>query len=506
MTLAGLLTLHSSLFTTRRFTKDKYPPGPPGLPFIGNLLQLSADPWIEFTEWKEQYGPIVYLNVAGQSIIVLNTTKAAADLLDRRADNYSDRPAFIVASDMLCGSLLLVFMRFDDLWKRMRRAAHEAMNADSMDDYHECQVKEAVILADGMLRNPNAWDDHIKRSATSTTMTLVYDYPSITTESSPVISRINGFVHRLTRAALPGAHFVEFFTWMKYLPEWTAKWKAYAMGWYRRDNVLFIELYDDVARRIAEGDDRPSITAHLARQGDKFGLNDKEKAWLAATDYAAGAETIAGTMAWFWLAITTHPEVQRKAQAELDEVVGRHRLPTFADYERLPYIRALVKETLRWQCVDPLGVPRRVMEDDVYEGYHIPKGAVCIPNIWAMNRDPEIYGVDASQFNPSRHLDGSGALRPAPVDTKEESHLTYGFGKRCRLTIIKRHIANNSLFINIATLLYTMTIEPSKVNPPDTTKYFNAGLVVRPMAFDCITRPRFPDVVEMLEGAKEDLA
>ena len=67
-------------------------------------------------------------------------------------------------------------------------------------------------------------------------------------------------------------------------------------------------------------------------------------------------------MAWFWLAITTHPEVQKKAQAELDEVVGHHRLPTFADYERLPYIRAVVKESLRWQCVDPLGVPRRVME------------------------------------------------------------------------------------------------------------------------------------------------
>jgi hypothetical protein len=60
-------------------------------------------------------------------------------------------------------------------------------------------------------------------------------------------------------------------------------------------------------------------------------------------------------MAWFWLAIVAFPEVQKKAQAELDEVVGRHRLPTFADYVRLPYIRALVKESLRWKTVDPLG-------------------------------------------------------------------------------------------------------------------------------------------------------
>ena len=111
-------------------------------------------------------------------------------------------------------------------------------------------------------------------------------------------------------------------------------------------------------------------------------------------------------MSWFWLAIAAFPDTQKKAQAELDEVVGRHRLPTFADYPRLPYIRALVKESLRWKTVDPLGelqilfldfqclinvlvgVPRRVMEvswdnsinhrvltqtfctqDDIYEVY-----------------------------------------------------------------------------------------------------------------------------------------
>ena len=76
------------------------------------------------------------------------------------------------------------------------------------------------------------------------------------------------------------------------------------------------------------------------------------------------------------------PDVQRKAQAELDEVVGRGQLPTFADYENLPYIRALVKETLRWRPVDPQGIPRRVVQDDTYRGYHIPKGAICIPNVW----------------------------------------------------------------------------------------------------------------------------
>jgi cytochrome P450 len=76
------------------------------------------------------------------------------------------------------------------------------------------------------------------------------------------------------------------------------------------------------------------------------------------------------------------PKIQQKAQTELDEVVGREQLPTFADYERLPYIRAIVKETLRWRPVVPLGIPHLLTQDDTYGGYHIPKGAICISNVW----------------------------------------------------------------------------------------------------------------------------
>lgn len=498
----GLLTLKSILFTTRRFIKDKYPPGPPALPLIGNLHQLSLDAWIPFTQWKDQYGPIVYLSVAGQPVVVLNTSKAAADLFDRRADIYSDRPDNIVASGMLCGGIVLVFMHFNDLWRRMRRAAHEALGGDAIENYCPTQVTEALILTDGLLKTPNGWDGHMRKSAASTIMSIVYAHPPIKSEDEPSVVLINNFVERIVRAAYPGAHFVEFFTWMKYLPEWAAKWKREAMSWYRHDSVFFVGLYNDVQKHVEAGDERPSFSSYLVQQGDRYGLDSKESAFLAATNYAAGAETISGAMAWFWLAIVAFPDIQKKAQAELDEVVGRHRLPTFADYPRLQYIRALVKESLRWKTVDPLGVPRRVMEDDVYEGYLIPKGAICIANVWAINRDPEIYGPDADKFNPSRHLDEKGQLKPAPADTKEESHVTYGFGKRICLG---RHIANNSMFINIAMILFCLDIEPLRDAPPDTEGSHNTGLVVRPLPFGCVTRLRFPDAEAMLAQAMDDL-
>ena len=84
----------------------------------------------------------------------------------------------------------------------------------------------------------------------------------------------------------------------------------------------------------------------------------------------------------FFLAMASYPDVQLRAQAELDAVVGTGRLPEYDDQEALPYVNALVKELLRWRSVVPLAVPHRVLEEDEYRGWRIPKGAIVIPNIW----------------------------------------------------------------------------------------------------------------------------
>ena len=88
------------------------------------------------------------------------------------------------------------------------------------------------------------------------------------------------------------------------------------------------------------------------------------------------------TVQSFVLAMASFPEVLEKAQAELDLVVGPHRLPEFSDRESLPYINALIKELLRWRSVVPVGVPHRSLEDDEYNGYFIPEGTLLVPNVW----------------------------------------------------------------------------------------------------------------------------
>jgi len=184
-------------------------------------------------------------------------------------------------------------------------------------------------------------------------------------------------------------------------------------------------------------------------------------------------------MAWWTLAMLAYPETQSRAQAELDAVVGRARPPSFADYPNLPYVRAMVKEALRWRPVAPLAGPHRCTKDDWYEGTFIPEGTICLPNLWYMNRDPEIFGENAAQFDPARHLDVNGDIAHGPSDTKEE-HISYGFGRR---KCVGQHVANNSLFIDIAVLLWATKIERKKdasgqLIPLDLDGFEDHGLTV----------------------------
>ena len=242
---------------------------------------------------------------------------------------------------------------------------------------------------------------------------------------------------------------------------------------------------------------------------------------------AAGAETTSAVMAWWMLAMVTYPDVQKRAQDELDSVVGRTRVPNFADLPYLPYIRAMVKEALRWRPVDPLGLPHLSTKDDWYNGMFIPKGSMMIANVWNLNRDPEIYGPDAAHFNPARFLDANGEVTSCAPETREEGHVTYGFGRR---VCVGKHVANNSLFIDFAMMLWACRIELGKdesgtVTQIDVDGCMEDGLVVwvfflrssvvepsglilpltasRPVPFKVDVTPRFPEAVALLAAENE---
>jgi hypothetical protein len=235
---------------------------------VGNVFQLNEDNWLTFTDWKDKYGAIVGINLAGKNTIILNTNKVASDLLDKRASIYSDRelfisrllyislifpisgPRLIVAQEMMCGGLLLVFTQYGEMWRRMRRAAHQGLYSHAAENYHTLQETEAAVLVDGILKTPDAWDDHLKRTSASQIMAMIYDTPPIKSHEEPLITRVNNLVQRIVKSAYPGEHMVEFFPWLNKLPNILTPWKDYAAYWHRKDTDLFMDYYKTVEDRV----------------------------------------------------------------------------------------------------------------------------------------------------------------------------------------------------------------------------------------------------------------
>ncbi|KAF7374580.1 hypothetical protein MSAN_00342600 [Mycena sanguinolenta] len=146
-----------------------------------------------------------------------------------------------------------------------------------------------------------------------------------------------------------------------------------------------------------------------------------------------------------------YPDIQKKAQTEIDTLIGTDRLPKFEDRLSLLFIEALYRELMRWKPVSPLGLFHASTADDVYDGYFIPKGTTVISNIWAMTRE-SIY-PEPERFNPDRFLTADGKLND------DETVLTFGFGRRI---CVGRHIADATLWITLVSVLATFNIAKAK--------------------------------------------
>lgn len=169
----------------------------------------------------------------------------------------------------------------------------------------------------------------------------------------------------------------------------------------------------------------------MLRTQQKEGTTDEQAAYHLGVLHEGGADTSAATLHAFVEAMVLFPEAQLGAREELDRVCGPDRLPTMDDAPQLPFIRAAVKEAIRWFPTLVLGLPHTVTRDDEYCGWTIPKDAVILPNVWTLNRDPERY-ENPRVFDPSRFLgdETTAAESAASNDVSKRDHFSFGAGRR----------------------------------------------------------------------------
>lgn len=176
-----------------------------------------------------------------------------------------------------------------------------------------------------------------------------------------------------------------------------------------------------------------------------------------------------------------NPVAQDRAQEEIDRVVGTDRLPTFDDEPNL--VSAISKEVFRWQQVAPFAIPHRLMEDDVYNGYFLPKNSIILGNAWAILHDDRLF-PDPFTFKPERFTDPNVDPRvPAAVD------YAFGFGRR---VCPGRWMAHSLVFIVVASVLSTFRIERAvrdgrAIEPSGA---YTPGILASPEKFECTIKPR----------------
>jgi cytochrome P450 len=221
----------------------------------------------------------------------------------------------------------------------------------------------------------------------------------------------------------------------------------------------------------------PSIVARFLDSDDTSPAQEEFMKGIAVSGLADGTETTASALHSFVLAMLLHPDVQSRALAEINAVCG-DTVPSFEHRPLLPYIDAICREVLRWRPIVPLGVPHMTSQDDVYEGYFIPKGSLVMVNAWAISQDESLY-PDASQFDPQRHLTAEGKLKDDPL----AGHFVFGYGRRI---CPGRHFAGLSLWAAIVSILSTVRITKAKDSEgkdiPVIPEY-TIGLSIQPAPF-----------------------
>ncbi|KAH6919286.1 cytochrome P450 98A3 [Coprinopsis sp. MPI-PUGE-AT-0042] len=420
--MAASFIISAYLFQATRTKKSSrlpLPPGPKGFPLIGNLLDIPQDkPWETYSKWAKEYGDVVYFHALGQKFVVLNSLTAANDLLTLRAPVYSDRTESPVI-DILGLQWTIVLKQYGNEWRDYRRAFHRFFNAAQVHQFRPIVMKAVPKLLDHLLSTPQSF-----REALHEFFGLVI---RMTTTNRNLIHAAAAFNEEAVNSVRPGRYFVSIVHILRYVPAWFpgARWKRTLQSVACLGEKVIEEPFSSAKERLEAGiqhDQGLNVATQL--------IADLPPSGSLHYKYEENIAKHVSSICYLALiyALATNPEVQQKAQQELDRVVGPARLPDFGDFDQLPYIQAVIKE-----------------QEDEYEGYRIPAKSIILPNIWC----------DPTRFEPERYLK-DGKINLEVLDPEAAA---FGFGRRI---CPGRHFSTQALTMMVASVLSCFNIKPPK--------------------------------------------
>ncbi|KAJ7112410.1 cytochrome P450, partial [Mycena crocata] len=452
--------------------------GPQSLPFLGNVHQVpKTEMWTTFSEWAGIYGQffllycnsigdILYFRIVGRHFVVLNTAQCANDLLVKRSAIYSDRPLFVMAGNLIGRETSLIFSPYGSRLRQCRRMLHDSLNPQVCSNHNGLLTNEAQKFLDllRVCQGPINPSTHIRRFTGRTLIHIAYG--SLTDEEGELLINLAHELALLTDQAVePGRWLVDSFPLLRHVPLWFPgasfqKWAQYV----RIKNVTTLHLpVQLVKEKMLAGTASSSFTSKLISTMSVDGMLSEDSESIiasAASSFHAGSSIRSSVIELFFLMMALHPDVQAKAQTEIDSVVGHESIPGFEHRSSLPYVEFIIKELYRYHPVAPL-VPHATIQEDVYRGYHIPRRTGVFVNVWAICHDEQTY-THPERFWPERYIEGTD------VDPRQS---VFGFGRRA---CPGQSLADSMVYICIVRSLATFQIG---VDGDNNTVKFTSGIV-----------------------------
>ncbi|KAJ5805937.1 cytochrome P450 [Penicillium pulvis] len=466
----------------------KLPPGPPGLPVFGNMFQFTkardAGLWAPFLASLSKYGPMTTLHMGSQTWVVLNEPQVVADLINKHGKITNERPEMPIAGDLVSHGMRTV-IRPTASWTEGRRVMHHLLSGSVLRVYGNWQEIESLQLLSAYLDDPTRWYAHHYRYSIAVLYRLVMgenldktqaeldDYQKVTME----------FTWSLLRSFVD--YFPQFSHWVPTALQW---WRPVWVKMGDFHHRVFKDWWDPIRNAVQDGTAKPGFVRDtLLHPEMRYKGSEEEAMYLATSVIAAGSDNTRMTLNTFLMAMISHPEILARAREEMDAVCveedGTLRLPGMADFEKLPYLAAMVKEVLRWRPTTPITPQHQLTEDFEYEGYYFPKGTCFVINGIALSQQCD----EPDRFDPSRWLDGN------------EGNITQGlwaFGGGRRICVGYR-VAQQALYVAMARLVFCFDLTPD--GPVNTRKLNHFSLHKQP--FPAKVTVRSPSHEELIQQA-----
>lgn len=457
------------------FSRDKRKtlPGPYGLPIVGYIPFMGSQPYVTFQELAKRYGPVYTIQLGSRNVIVLDDFHSTKDafIQDAFMGRPPENPFDLKKATLETGA-------FNGLpWKEQRRFSLHILKdlgfgKSHLEDMIKEEITDLLIHLAKTEGRPTIIRSVLAPSMSNNIASLVYG--KRLKYDDPVRMMLD-------RTLNEGAAAAGQVAWQLFFPWLANLLKFLRIGTEGKIASVLKESRDHTRKEIDEHEEtldenniRDYIDGYLVeirkRNDPAFCKEVLED--MVGTFFGAGSETVRLTVDWLVLTMAAHPEVQKKVQSEIDNVVGRERMPSWDEHEKMPYTEAVIMELMRWRTIIPINILRYTLWDTTLNGYFIPKDTVVLANLWSVHHNPKYWGDDAEIFRPERFLteDGKRVI-------KSEYFIPFSIGKR---SCPGESYARTEVFLYFTSIFQKFNISLPEGKEADFDGQLGIGLAPKP--------------------------